>query len=354
MLQRFLHSRKIYPLKLVLLVGAVPVLFLFSVTSGYAADLNNRKVVIGTSKPSAVTTHSFSFDLGSSSVLGSIVFEYCSNSPLDSDPCAIPAGLNVSGATNPPTQTGATGFIISPSSTNNKLILSRIPLFITARPVSYSFDTITNPSTPAQAVYVRINTYATNDGSGAPTDHGGVVFSTSGNVGVFSFVPPILVSCTGVVVAPRCTSITGDFVDLGELSSSSSRTATTQFAAATNDPAGYVTILSGSTMTSGNNIIPALTTPQPSNIGNGQFGINLRANNSPSAGQEPSGTGTGIPAANYNIPNRFTFNDGDTFITSNVPTDINIFTLTYLVNVQKSQPAGQYNTTRTLTTVVQF
>ena len=50
-------------------------------------------------------------------------------------------------------------------------------------------------------------------------------------------------------------------------------------------------------MTSGNNVIPALTGASPVQTGTGQFGINLRANSAPQGGQDVSGTGFGLPTA---------------------------------------------------------
>jgi hypothetical protein len=123
---------------------------------------------------------------------------------------------------------------------------------------------------------------------------------------------------------------------------------------ATNDITGYVVFVLGPTLTSGSNIIPALPSPAASFPGTGQFGINLRANLIPPVGQDPVGIGTGVPAANYNIPNRFTYNDGDSITTSTLPSDYNRMTVSYLVNVPKKQPAGIYSSTFTYVATVEF
>jgi hypothetical protein len=107
-------------------------------------------------------------------------------------------------------------------------------------------------------------------------------------------------------------------------------------------------------MTSGNNIIPSLPLPTASLPGTGQFGINLRANLIPTVGQDPVGLGTGSPSANYDIPNRYTFNDGDNISSSALTSDYNRMTVSYLVNVPKGQAPGIYSTTMTYVATVQF
>jgi hypothetical protein len=141
---------------------------------------------------------------------------------------------------------------------------------------------------------------------------------------------------------------------MGILSSNSANKGQSQYAVATNDPTGYNVFATGTTMTSGNNLIPSLTLPTASLPGTGQFGINLRANLIPVVGQDPVGFGTGLPSANYNIPNRYLFNDGDNISSSSLPSDYNRMTVSYLVNVPKAQPPGIYSTTLTYVATVHF
>ena len=136
---------------------------------------------------------------------------------------------------------------------------------------------------------MRIYTYATNNGSGVETDKGAAAFSTSGSFGTAAFVPPHLDFCVGVTVDARCNSATGNSVSFGDLKTNVVSSVTTQCAIATNDPTGYVIYSLGSTMTSGNNVIPSISSPNPSVAGIAQFGINLRANNNPQKGQNVFG-----------------------------------------------------------------
>ncbi|HET9411537.1 MAG TPA: hypothetical protein VFO38_01675, partial [Candidatus Saccharimonadales bacterium] len=98
----------------------------FMFRPSYAAELTNRTITVGTSVPSAVTTHRFNFDLASGAIVGSIELEYCENSPLIEVPCIPPPGLNLTGATLG-AQNGETGFSIHPNSTATKIILTRTP-----------------------------------------------------------------------------------------------------------------------------------------------------------------------------------------------------------------------------------
>ena len=329
--------------KLLALILAVSPLFLGS--TAYAGPLTSKSVTVGSSVPSANTTHQFKFTVVSVSNVGSIELEYCSNTPLVGTSCSVPAGLSVSSAILQ-SQTGETGFSIDASTTANRLVLSRPSVPTSAIPVTYNFSNITNHSPPNSTVYVRIATFASSDGTGARTDEGGVAFATASNIAVAGYVPPYLIFCVGVTVSPNCTSFSGTLLDFGEFSTAQPRFLTSQFAVATNDPTGYSTTVSGTTMTSGNNVIQALNPPSFSQPGVSQFGMNLRANTNPAVGADPSGVGTGTIAAGFNTPNQFYFNN-QVVVSSSIPSDFNAFTASYLANISNAQRPGIYATTLT-------
>lgn len=318
-----------------------------------AGDLTNRRVVVGTSRPSAITTHTFDLVLATAGTLGSIEFEYCVNSPFVGQPCTAPAGLSASAAVLT-SQLGATGFSIHASSTVNRLVLTRAPSATGAVTLQYVFGTVTNPSQTLQTVFVRLSTYASDDATGSRIDTGSVAFSTSGLFSTTGFVPPYLIFCVGVTVAADCSATSGNYINLGVLRSNQANTGTSQMSTFTNDVTGYVLTIAGTTMTSGTNVIPALPVPTFSAPGNSQFGINLRDNSSPEVGLDPIGVGTGVPAADYSGPNNFKFNNGDIVATSPLPTEPNILTVSYLVNVSSNQSPGVYVTTLTYIATVQF
>ena len=343
--------QKAYAAALALLI-VVPVLVL-SQSSLYAAELLQRSITVSDSTPSATANHVFRFNVASSASLGSIVFEYCGNSPLFDQPCVAPTGLDAS-SVSLAAQSGETGFTLHPSSNTSRIVLTRVAAPATPQPVQYDFSDITNPSTPKASVFVRISTYGSSDGSGAIIDKGSVAFSTEGDIGTTLFVPPYLTFCAGATVAPDCSSVSGFGVDLGILSPELPSTGSTQFAAATNDPTGYNVAITGITMTSGNNVIPALNPAGGSIPGVSQFGLNLRANTAPVIGQNSSGTGSGTAMASYNIPNQFKFSSGDVIASSPLPTNFNTFTVSYLVNVSENQAPGVYASTLTYIATAAF
>lgn len=351
-----MFSRLFSRLSLVLL--AFIFLFLLAAQPAQADIITDRSVTLGTYTPSATTSQNFKFSLPNIQDTGSIVFEYCANSPdYHAAVCTPPPGLDVSSAVLV-TQAGNTGFSIDGADGSaNKIVLSRPAAPADPAPDNYIFNNAVNPSTPGVATFVRISTHASSDGSGPNISTGAVAFAVQSIFNVNAFVPPFMQLCVGVSVAPDCSSTSGDSIDLGILSSSTANKGQSQYSVATNDNTGYVVFALGTTMTSGNNIIPALNTLSPSFPGTGQFGINLRANLIPIVGQNPVSLGinsTGLPAPNYNVPNRFIYIDGDTISSSNLPSNYNRMTVSYLVNVPKNQPPGIYSTTITYLATVQF
>lgn len=329
----------------------VIMLAIFPSQSVNAQNLLQKSVEIGSSRPSIATTNNFEFTIPGYTSIGSIQFEYCNNSPFAGTPCSIPEGLSVGGASLT-AQSGETGFSIF-SSTVNSIVLSRSSSPTSAVPVSYSFDNIINPDSTSETVYVRISTFASEDASGPRIDTGAVVFSTANNLIVRGYVPPYLKFCVGINVAIDCSSASGNRASFGNLSSSQARVATSQFSGATNDPNGYSVHLLGTTMTSGNNVIPAINSTDISRPSSNQFGMNLRANSNPGVGSEPEGSGSMAPVASMSLQNQFSFKDG-VIASSSIATDYKRFTASYLTNISANQPPGIYSTTLTYVAVATF
>lgn len=203
---------------------------------GYAFFFEPRSVVISSGVPSAVVSHNFSLSPPTTNNIGSLSFEYCSNSPLAFDSCTPPAGLDASG-TSLVSQSGNVGFSYDAAdSTANRIVISRPSAPGIMALSTYNFNNIINPSTPGETVYVRLASYASLDGSGPLIDKGGVAFAVQSIFNVDAFVPPFLQLCVGLIVAPDCSTLSGDSIDLGILSSSHANTGQSQFATATNDP----------------------------------------------------------------------------------------------------------------------
>jgi hypothetical protein len=314
------HNHQLRELISVLILTCVP--YIVWVGQTYAiSTLTPRSVEVSSSIPSAVANENFQFQYVSSDAVGSVVLQYCSNSPLFDDPCDAPAGLNVSNA----------GLV---DQNGNTAVVS-----------NYQFWNITNPSATNQTVYVRMTTFSSSDGTGSYIDRGAVAFSTTSNLEVGAFVPPFINICVGVTVAQDCSQSQGTSLDMGDLSPRKTGTATSQYAVATNDQAGNSVYVLGTTMTSGNNVIESLNKQTGSETGESEFGLNLMKNSNPNIGDDPSGEGTSIPATGYNTPNLFNFIPGSEISNSDFSTQYNKMTVSYIANVPTDQPAGVYATT---------
>lgn len=333
----------------VLILGLVP---LGHFWRAKALTLPQRSLRLESSAPGENTLHIYNFDIPSNSLVGSTVFEYCTNDPFLDTPCDVPAGLDVSGA-NMDSESGDTGYVVDTVNTmSNRLVLTRAPVISNIGPAQYVFSNVVNPS-DVGTVYLRVSLHAATDGTGPYSDGGGLAVSIARRFTTSAFVPPYLTFCVGVSVAPDCSSTSGNSINMGELSKTSPNAATSQFAAASNGLTGFFTNVFAGTMTSGNRIITPMFNSGPSLPGTGQFGFNMRANTNPSAGSDPSGIGDSALAPDYNVPNQFVMKSG-VVTSSTVSSDFNVFTTTYVVNVPPDQPAGIYNTSVTYVATASF
>jgi len=179
-------------------------------------------------------------------------------------------------------------------------------------------------------------------------------------------MPESLVFCTGGTVGttsgvPDCATATSGAVAFNQLfSPTDTATATSQMAASTNAGTGYNITVNGATLTSGSNTITAMGSSTTGVRGTSQFGLNLKANtvatSTPAIGTEvaPASNGTnyrGQSIGGYSTVDNFKFVTADSVANSGNASlggsDAQIFTVSYIVNVPGSQPAGTYTTTLT-------
>lgn len=307
--------------------------------------LSQRFDKMASSVKSEVTLHQVGFTMTETTTpVGSIGILFCSNTPILQDPCTVPSGFSAS-AVNLNAQTGDTGFSIHPNTTANRIVLTRPATNPTGVLTTFDFDNITNPDTNG-TYFLRIQTYSSNDGTGPDVQNGGIVIYINNALSVSGEVPPYLTFCVAVsITAFDCSTANNFFIDFGNLLTTVTSHATSQFVVASNAASGYSVTMSGTTLTSGLNTIPALTVPTSSVTGTGQFGLNLRQNTTPSDGTNVVGPGTASPTANYDIPNQYVFNNGDIIASVNHSDDIRKFTANYITNVNSAQPGGVYATT---------
>ena len=335
----------------------LPIIFLgiFYFSRAYGAQLPQRSLLISDSRANRTgVTYVLSFNLPSSETLGSIKLQICANDPLLNDPCTTPSGFDISSATLS-SQSGATGFTILPAGTNpNTIVLSRLPATSGPGSVSYTFTGVVNPSTE-DTYYGRLQTFSSIDASGSENDHGGLAFSISDAIQVTTTVPPYLLFCTGITITGfDCATASGNYINFGNLNSSSTSSGQTQMLTATNAASGFNIRVSGPTMTSGNNIINALATRDVSRPGSSQFGLNLVANQTPSVGLAPQGPGAAAPVAGYDQANFYKFVSGDVVASAPGADAYKLFTVSYIVNVPKDQSPGVYVTSLTYVCLANF
>ncbi len=328
--------------KLLLLV--LTSFILLSAPKAYAyTNLLQRSISIGSSVASANTTHTFSFKFQVSVNVGSIVFQYC-NDPISDVTCVNPNGSDVSGAVLD-NQSGEVGFAVVNTSTN-QITIGRTPSDTTINDNSYQFSNVINPA-DIGPFYVRISAYSSSDGSGAVVAASSVAASINQGININAEVPQILYFCAAVSIPTDCSDATGDFIEFGILTNKVTKFGTSQFLVGSNAPNGYTVSTNGPTMTSGTDQIAGVNPADISRLGKSQFGLNLAVNTAPNVGSNPTGTGTGAVSPAYNQQNIFKYFDGDVVEASIDRSTIQIFTVSYIVNVSSSQPSGVYNTTIT-------
>jgi hypothetical protein len=203
--------------------------------------------------------------------------------------------------------------------------------------------------------YIRISNFAASDGSGTSIDESAIAFSLNNAINLSAFVPPRLEFCVATTISGfSCATAQGSLLNFGEFSTGEASTQTAQMVIATNSVTGFTIAMIGTTLTSGNNVIPASATAQTSLAGTSRFGVNLRDNSGPNVGSNVQGPGTGVALAPYNTPDQFAFASGDSIARSVFSTDYNKFTMSYVATIGEGQPPGVYTTTMTYIATATF
>jgi hypothetical protein len=319
--------------------------FIIAPSASAGTLLTQRFDKMNDSRASATALHQVGFDItNTSTAIGSISLRFCSNTPSILDACTFPTGMDVSGV-NLAAQSGETGFSVHANTTNNRIVLTRTASAPAGGASVYDLANIINPNTDG-TLYLRIETFSSTNGLGTNVQDGGVAVYINSALTIGAEVPPYILFCVAVTItAFDCGSADTYFIDFGNFLTSVTRTATSQFLAATNAESGYSVTISGTTLTSGLNTIPRLTVPSTSTTGTSQFGLNLRQNTTPTKGTDVVGPGTALPTANYNTPNQYSFNNGDIIASVDHSDDIRKYTANYITNIGSAQSGGVYVTT---------
>jgi hypothetical protein len=346
--------------------------FAFQGNDASAAQITQRSLTLegvgadGGSKPNGVVNHLFQFSVPTTgTAIGSIKFEYCTTAT--GGPCVMPTGLSTTSATLLNEGANASGFTID-NAVQGSPVLERASATTPAgAALSYRLGAVTNPTAINSSFFVRISTYTSLDGSGTAIDTGTVTASTARAIELTGTMPESLIFCTGATITvngggvPDCSTATSGAVEFNQLfSPTDTATATSKMAASTNATNGYSITVDGTTLTSGSNTIPAMTATATPTRGTSQFGLNLKANttgvSTVAVGSEvaPVSNGTdlrGQASTDYRNVDQFKFVSGNSVAASDFntpgPTNAQIFTVSYIVNVAGSQIAGSYTTTLT-------
>jgi hypothetical protein len=374
--------------QLVLGFACLVALLLYTLPSNYAyaAQITSRKLTlqdrsgVGGSTAGGAVNHQFEFTLPGGTTVGSIKFEYCTTPSGPSNPsCTAPAGLTTASATLG-TSTGVV-FSSAVSDSANVLHVTRTAASIgTNVAVVTQLLNVTNPNnttcfggTAPQSnnctFYVRISTYASTNATGSADDTGSVAASTATQITLSGYMPESLIFCTGGNITttsgvPDCSTATSGSISFNQpFSPSDTATAISKMAASTNAATGYNITYSGPTLTSGSNTVSPMSSSTTGVRGTSQFGLNVVANTTTTstvavgANVNPANNGTnyrGAPSTGYGTADTFKFTTaGDTVAKSDNgtasfgPTDIQIFTVSYIVNANGAQAVGTYTTTLT-------
>ncbi len=156
--------------------------------------------------------------------------------------------------------------------------------------------------------------------------------------------------------------VDGGLRDFGELTTTTTGTATAGFSVRSYLSSGYEVMIKGSTPTNLSGVsrpLAAMTSTNISQQGTEQFGVNVRDNSFPDIGvdpiQDPDATFSfGAAATGYNITNQFKYVEGDTIAYSNSSSGRTDFVLSMIANVGTGTPGGAYETSLSLVVVPTF
>jgi hypothetical protein len=135
--------------------------------------------------------------------------------------------------------------------------------------------------------------------------------------------------------------------DLGVLSTESTAFKTTTVRVRNYLSDGYTLQIVGNPPKFGDHTLNTLASPTSSTPGTEQFGINATDNSTPDVGADPlqvpsSQTSFGVVNDNYKIQNKFKYVSGDEVARSESESGRTDYTISMMVNVSNSTPAGHY------------
>lgn len=149
-------------------------------------------------------------------------------------------------------------------------------------------------------------------------------------------------------------------IDLGTLTTSSTRTGSTTFSIKSYLSSGYQVVTISDPPSNGSSILTGISAPSASIVGSEQFGINLVANTSPvTLGANPvhvpsAAFSYGMAAAGYDTPNQYKYVKGEVVANSTKSSGQTDYTISYIANISNSTRAGMYAMSHVLVATATF
>jgi len=136
--------------------------------------------------------------------------------------------------------------------------------------------------------------------------------------------------------------------DLGELSTERTASKTSIIKIRNYLSSGYTLQINGEAPKYDDHTLDTPTSPVASALGTEQFGINIAKNTTPSVGADPvqtpsSETSFGVVEDDYKTPNLFKYESGDVVAHSKSESGQTDYTISMIVNIANSTPAGHYD-----------
>lgn len=334
--------KKVSHVVVALAVVAVPFLY---ANQASAAQITARKVTLSTSLSAATNvTYTFNFTVPTTGTsIKSASFQFCTTA---SGACSIPGSFAAGSAAlaSQPTNLGAASGWTNSNSSNSIRIVNAANSTNPTGAQTVVFNTVTNPTLANGTFFIRIGTFSDAAWT-TPIDTGTVAASTAGAITVNATVDEALTF-----------TLSSATISLGALTSGATGSnGTVTMTASTNAASGYaITYSAPNSLRSGSTDITAYTngTSAPGTEG---FGFNLMSNSTPSVGAGVSGAGGATAQAGYNTTNQYSFTPaGATIASVGVPSNTNVFTISYVANISPVTPAGAYTTTVTYVATPNF
>lgn len=333
-----------------------------------AAELTSRSATLSNSVAGATNDNfalKFTFATSGQTV-GGFGIQIC-DSPLSSVGCANTGtsnGENFSTATSPSVTLNSgtwansgTCTSFGTTHTGNLAMINCTVGAITGTPtVTINLSNVTNPSAAGQW-YIRVSTYTANNDGGTNTDFGAMAVDTANQMSESATVQESLNFVVGSSASgSTCGTVSGTgaitMSNASPVTTSTPATGTGVMCANTNAPSGYIITYAGTSMTAaGGSTFPNVT--QFSSVpGTANFGFNEKANTTPAIGANVQGAGTATCTsyANYCTTDKYSYSNagGVTIADSGggVTAD-NVFTLSFVMNIDNTIKFGTYSATQT-------